>query len=125
MQDQSGTNMLKKIILNPLTLLLLSVACFLFIATQKKDVKKIDQTLEHKEKLKQEINSIENEIADYQNKLSPEHEKKVIETIMRDELLMQKDDETIIQLPPVTLQPTKPVTSPTKSPKDEWLELLF
>jgi len=116
--------MLKKIILNPLILLLLSVACFLFVVTQKKDTKKIDQTLENKEKLIQEINSVENEIIDYQKKLSPEYEKKVVETIMRDELLMQKDGEIIIQLPPITVQPTKAPVAPTKSVKNEWLELL-
>ena len=92
----------------------------------------LDQSSQRAVNSKQEIQQLENEIAHTQNEVSKlESELKIaehpitVEKVIRDQLLMQKENEYVFQLPEIEVIEKKPTPEIERTPWEEWREVLF
>lgn len=116
---------MKKIILHPLAVIFLSLISLYFIFSLRSNQKKIDLSRKNIKNLKQIVSKME---ADYNQQTEAlETAKKPLakEKIVRNELLMKKPGEYILQLPKVNpIQPEEAVRK-EKTPWEKWKDLLF
>ncbi|MFH1967552.1 MAG: septum formation initiator family protein [Patescibacteria group bacterium] len=120
---------MNQVLNHPLTALVLTVLGIVFMMSlyktgqRNKQVTTTAQVIESKvEKLRQEATQAQQELDASQ---SEDDFKK--EQIIRDELLMQKEGEVVIQLPlidPVEIEAEEPATA-NQSSWQEWQTLLF
>ena len=115
-----------KIFENKLTLIIVIILVAIFSISLKKTRLKTEyseKVLKQKslgvEKLKEEVDKLEEKNRVLDNKFYKEK-------IIRNELLMQKPGEVVIQLPPEATRPS-PTLSPTPTPSNikKWEKLMF
>ncbi len=115
-----------KIFENKLTLIIVIILVAVFSISLKKTRLKTEyseKVLKQKslgvEKLKEDVSKLEEKNRVLDNKFYKEK-------IIRNELLMQKPGEVVIQLPPEATQPS-PTLSPTPTPSNikRWEKLIF
>lgn len=95
------------------------------IISMNQTVKEIQKSTETTTILDQEIEEIASEVSGLEAALAQAQSEFTKEKIARDELLLQKEGEVIVQLPEIELPEEKEVTIAPKTPWDEWRELLF
>lgn len=114
---------MKKLFLHPLAVVLITLICFLIFFSLKKTSQKATISNKNIQVLEQEIEQLEQFIISNQNKLYQSEQKFAKEKILRDQLLMQKDGEIIIQLPIEDLEVEKKDKKLAVSPLEEWQKL--
>jgi hypothetical protein len=117
---------LSKVLFHPLTAVFLTVLAlglsisFLWSAQQlKKSDLIMEQALEETQKARQEFDAVASQAALAQDPVSKER-------IIRDQLLMQKPGEVVVQLPDLEVPSPEPSPSAVPiTPWEEWKKLLF
>lgn len=111
---------------HPLVVLILTLVGLGFSYSLYSNIKKTRSSTEHVSVLEQETLQIASEVSLLQEKLNSAQSPANQEKIIRDQLLMQKPGETVVQLPPLTASAAT-TTAPRPSPKpaEAWNQLLF
>ncbi len=116
---------MKKILYHPATALFIGILTLLILISLRSNLKKIQISKQNLEAVNAQIEQLESQIAKQEQQLELAQEPLTKEKIIRNELLMKKENEVIIQLPKVQLQPKEKKTSAQKTAWQEWQELLF
>ncbi|MEA2056193.1 MAG: hypothetical protein U9O78_00530 [Patescibacteria group bacterium] len=75
--------------------------------------------------IKKQVDKLENEMSAKQKQLEKAKKSYSKEKILRNELLLKKPGEYVIQLPELVTEEEAGETIDKKSPVDEWRELVF
>jgi cell division protein FtsB len=76
--------------------------------------------------LEQEITEMTSEVSELEQQVEAAQTPEMKEKIIRDQLLMQKDGEIVVQIPDIPESSYKRLTpQPSFEPWDEWEALLF
>ena len=84
---------------HPLLVILCSCLCLLIIFSLRESSKKALVSKESIKALEKNIDSLEKEVALEKQKLEDSQENVAVEKIMRNELLLKKDGEIVLQIP--------------------------
>ncbi len=117
---------MRKLLYHPLVVLLVTAMSFAYLLSLRTTLQKADQPSETVGVLEQEIDYLASEVSRLEQQAEASQTEFSREKIIRDELLMQKPGEYIIQLPdtiPVVV--TQPSPPPTPTPWEAWRKLLL
>lgn len=111
---------------HPLTAFLVTLVALVAVISLQRTVQKTRLSSENTRVLEQEVAKIASEISSLEKQALQAEHSITQEKIIRDELLLQKPGETIVQLPAVSPRPLpSPSLIPTLTPWQEWqLKLL-
>lgn len=116
---------MKSVLYHPLVILIVSGVSLLFYFSLIKSDQKLIKTKETVATLNQEVTQLENQAKELQEKVEYASSSAAREKILRDELLMQKPGEYILQLPPQAHQQPEMTPSPSPTAWEEWRMLLL
>jgi|GEM_PF-1275722 len=116
---------IKRILFHPVVIIFVFILFLLFFLslenTRKKAYEQFIRYKKHEEIIKQKQKELEQLEAEDKKLDSKFYQEKVL----RDELLLQKEGERIIQLPPITELPEETIPTPTiLKPLQSWWQLL-
>lgn len=117
---------IKDILSHPLSVLIFTILCLIFIFSLRESAKKAQVSKESIQKLEQSVNQMETELKNEQEKSADAQSDLSTEKIIRNELLQKKEGETILQIPDRDDSGSTDEEKLEKTgPLDEWRELLF
>lgn len=117
--------MMKKLLFHPVTILVFTVFILAGILSLQRTTREIRSSTETIQNLDQEINQIEGQVADLEAELEHASSEFAKEKIIRDELLMQKPGEFVIQMPPIPSPSPKGEILTVRTPWEEWRGILL
>lgn len=117
---------MKKVIFHPLTLIIFLLISGFFSFSMYQTVQKTQSSEQNLNKLEEEVGKMEQEVQQLENQLGESQSAYTQEKMIRDELLMQKPGEYVVQIPDLPDQ-TQQMTSieSDQSVWQQWQELLF
>ncbi len=114
-----------KLLFNPLSVLIVLALCGAIIWSLRQTSQKNSLTNQSLLQAKKEVEELKNTRQEMEQKTQQLQLPYAQEKIIRDELLLQKPDEAVIQLPALpTAAPVILTPSPTPRPIDKWLKLI-
>ncbi len=117
---------MQQILKHPLTLISALIFTLFLLFSLDKSAHKATTSSAYVMTLEKERDSIAAEVTALQKKYADTQTQFTQEKILRDELLLQKKDEVIIQLPQVVVPAeTAPVAQTEQSAWQQWKEVLF
>jgi hypothetical protein len=116
---------MKKIIFHPFTIIIFTLISTTILISLNKTRSKTTSSVRNTELLEEDIASISREVSQTEQSLAKSNHPLTREKILRNELLMQKEAEYIIQLPDINLAKTNNLEKNQQSPWEEWKKLLF
>jgi len=117
---------IKKILLHPIVIFLISLASLLLVFSLYQNAKEITNSTADLKEVELEVDQKQQKIDNLENQLNQAQTNFTKEKIIRDELLMQKEGELVIQIPEdqtiqiPQIEPIQPVT-----PWQEWKKLIL
>lgn len=115
---------MNKILSNPVIIIVFSIFCLLAFASLRKNAAKTKVSSQNIAVLEKDIASLEEKIKKSQESLDAAQQPLSREKILRNELLMQKEGEYLVQLPNLE-QKVKNIAETPISPWQEWKKLIF
>jgi cell division protein FtsB len=115
-----------KLLSHPITLIIFTLVCAVFIFSLRKNSQKTDLARETTDTLQQEVQDLANTVTTLQEKQEYVASDEYKEKLIRNELLMQKEGEYVVTLllPEETAATSTPPPS-KPSPREQWFNLLF
>jgi cell division protein FtsB len=111
---------------HPLVIAAITFAGLIFSYSLTANLHKTRTSTEHLGVLEQEITEKASQVSELEQQAERAKSAEAQEKIIRDELLMQKPGETLVQLPEINRSDLPlPSPSPSPTPWEEWRELLF
>lgn len=120
--------MIRRLIFNPITLIFLTILSIIFSISLHKSAQKTTRSAHNLASVEQEVAQIETEVEQLELALESAEQPLAKEKIIRNELMMQKPGECVIQIADELTQlaaSTAAEIKPTPTPWEEWRELLF
>jgi cell division protein FtsB len=118
--------MLSKLLFNPITLVAITAFSLVFSLSLYNSAKKTRESAQQLNVLEQNITTMEEQLKTLEQTAQEAQQPFTKEKIIRDELLMQKPGEYIVQIPDETSEEVAALqASPTPKPWDEWKKILF
>ena len=115
-----------RLLFHPFTLILATLMVILLIFLLRQTINKTRISPEQKTVLQQEVFKMTREISQLEAEKRLAQHPYTQEKILRNELLLQKPGEYILQVPPVSPLPLpSPVPSPSVTPWQEWQQKLL
>lgn len=115
-----------RLLYHPLTILAFTLLSLIFALSLYSSRAKMRSSTEQISVLEQEIGQMASDVSDLEQQVQTATSSLSQEKIIRDELLMQRQGEIIVQLPPVEeIVVPEPSPSPTLTPWEEWRGLLL
>lgn len=115
-----------RLLYHPLTILAVTLLAVIFALSLHTSRQKMRTSTEQISVLEQEVDQMANEVYQLNYQVQTATSSAAQEKIIRDELLMQKPDEIIVQLPPIDeVKMPLPSPSPSPDPWQEWWALIF
>lgn len=116
-----------KLIQHPLTILLATILTIVFFISLESSSNKTQVSSQNIQVLEQEVSQISEEIIKLQDKIEQTGTQHFQEKIVRNELLLQKPNEFVLQIPQNTLDDTeiKEHTQAKETPLQQWKSLLL
>ena len=115
-----------RLLYHPLTLLAFTLLVVIFALSLHTSRQKMKTSTERIAVLEQEVDQMASEVYQLDYQVQTATSSAAQEKIIRDELLMQKPDEIIVQLPPIDeVKVPMPSPSPSPEPWQEWRMLIF
>lgn len=115
---------MKKFLAHPLVILALTLFAVLFVISLQKTAQKSQVASENVRLLEEKTQQLSDQIEQEKQALENSSSGLSKEKILRDELLLQKPGEYIIQIPDDKILEAN-VAEAQKTPWEEWQELLF
>lgn len=111
---------------HPLLIILFTCLCLLAIFSLRESTKKASVSKESIQKLEKTVNTLEKEVTKDKQKLEETQNPIAIEKIVRNELLLKKEDEIILQIPESeeSSQNSQDQIKQKSGPIEEWRKLL-
>lgn len=116
---------IKKVLYHPIVVALITVLAIYFIISLKSNEQKLDLSKQNLTQEKSSVSTLEQEVQDQKQKLEQSKLPLNQEKIIRNELLMQKPNELVIQLPEVQLRASTKTQAAPLTPWEKWQALLF
>lgn len=110
---------------HPVVALLITIFAVLYYLSLDSSAQKATVSSNTVEELEQEVNQMSNEVAVLEKKLDTANHPVTQEKVIRNELLLQKPGEYVLQLPPIEVEETPSPTVEKKTPWEEWQTVLF
>lgn len=110
---------------HPIVLVTVTVVALFYYLSLDKSAQKADISSQTVQDLEQEIGQISGEVAILEKQLESANHPISQERIIRNELLMQKSGEYVLQLPTIEVTEKIPPPAESKTPWQEWKEILF
>ena len=110
---------------NPFVIAMLTIIAVFYYLSLDKTAKKALTSSETVNEVEQEVETLSSQVAVIEKKLEDAQQPLADEKVIRDELLLQKSGEYILQLPAVVAEETMPPLETQKTPWQEWQEILF
>lgn len=110
---------------HPAVALLITIFAVLYYLSLDSSAQKAAVSSETVGELEQEVDQISNEVAVLEKKLETANHPITQEKVVRNELLLQKSGEYVLQLPPIAVTETTASKVEKKTPWQEWKEVLF
>lgn len=118
--------MLKRLLAHPLVILLALVVTSLLVISMQIKKDQLNKRAETIADQAQVVEKLEAEVKTLEEKIEFAQQPFAQEKVIRNELLMQREGELVIQLPLDQLPtPTPTPTPPTQTPWEAWRALLF
>lgn len=116
---------MNKLFFNPISAIVFIIFVFSISLSLRETAKRSQLSKQELETLEAQVTQLKDSYADTQATLAEHQSSFPRERVLRDELLQQKENEVIVQLPPITppAQPT-PTTQHTSS-LQEWKHAIF
>jgi cell division protein FtsB len=111
---------------HPLTALSLTLLTLVMVISLRQTAQKTQISSEETMVLDQEVQKIASEISQLQEQVELAEHPFTQEKILRNELLLQKPGEYVVQLPEVSVPPQpQPTPSPSLTPWQAWQKVLL
>ena len=111
---------------HPLTALSLTLVTLVAVISLRQTAQKTQISSEETKVLDQEVQKIASEISELKAQVELAEHPFTQERILRNELLMQKPGEYVVQIPEVSVPPRpQPTPTPTLSPWQAWQQVLL
>ncbi len=116
-----------KLLEHPLTIILITIVSALLIISLRRTAKKSDQSTAEIAQLEEKAYNLSQEVKDLQDELEHSKSPTYKEKILRDQLLLQKDGEYVVQLsvPEIEHNDAEITPQKTKTNQEKWFDLLF
>lgn len=117
---------MRSLLFHPITVVVITILAMLYFFSLRTTLQQAERPSKTVSELKQEVTDLASEVSSLEEKAELAQTEFAREKMIRDELLMQKPGEYVIQLSDkidVTLPASLP--SPTPTPWEEWKKLLF
>jgi hypothetical protein len=116
---------MNKLFFNPISVIVFIIFVFSISLSLRETAKRSQLSKQELETLEVQLDQLEESYAQTQATLVEHQSGFAQEKVLRDELLHQKSNEIIVQLPPITppVQPTPTVIH--TSPLQEWRQAIF
>ncbi len=109
-----------RLLASPLTMILVVVGAGLLLVSLWGTVKRAQSSAEQVVVLDQENQKMASEVLKLQNQVAVASTSAAQEKIIRDELLLQKSGEYVVQLPPLEVTRPSPTPEPSLTPWQAW-----
>ncbi|OGJ37577.1 MAG: hypothetical protein A2383_00980 [Candidatus Pacebacteria bacterium RIFOXYB1_FULL_39_46] len=116
---------MNKIISHPLVIVVLTVLAVLFIFSLRKTAQKSQIAIENVAILEESIQDLANQIEKERELIDYSNTDLAKEKILRDELLLQKPGEYVLQIPDDETLLIEDTIAKQKTPWEEWRAVLF
>jgi len=117
---------MSKIIFNPISFIGITIISIIFSISLYKSAKKTSYSAENLKKLEQEVLKTKTEVEALEVAIEESRQPFAKEKIIRNELLMKKPGEYVIQIPDELVAKTQSIAEvKILSPWEEWQKLLF
>jgi cell division protein FtsB len=118
--------MLSKVFFNPITLIVITALCLVFSFSLFNSAKKTRESSQELNVLEHEITTMKSEVERLEQASQEAEQPFTKEKIIRNELLMQKPGEYVVQIPDQTESvSTNLENSQQPTPWSAWRQLLF
>lgn len=114
-----------KLLTHPLVAVGLTILAGLFVLSLRKTAQKSEVASQNVSVLEQKIGDLSRELEEEQKALEYSSSDFAREKILRNDLLLQKPGEYILQIPDENSAENTPEFAQPKTPWEEWKELLF
>lgn len=115
---------MSKFLSNPIILIFFTLIFVIFYMSLQKNEEKIKISTQSINSLETEVLDLKREVEQAEINVLNAQEPLNKEKIIRDQLLMQKDGEIILQIPEIERNEAK-IEVYSTSPWEKWMELLF
>ncbi len=117
---------MSKLIFNPITFLGITIISIIFSISLYKSAKRTSYSAENIKSIEEEVLKTEAEVLALEIAIEESQQPFIEEKIIRNELLMKKPGEYVIQIPNELVEQTQTtIEIKTLSPWEEWQQLLF
>lgn len=116
----------KNLLGHPLLIIIFTCLCLLMVFSLRESSKKALISKESIQKLEKNVESLEKEVNKEEEKLKNSQEPIALEKILRNELLLKKDGEIVLQIPDREQNIEEKISPENKEsgPWEEWKKLL-
>lgn len=116
---------MNKLFYNPISLIVFVLVVFTISLSLRETAKRADLAKKEVSALEQEVTMLQADTTAAEELVTERQGEFMREKIARNELLLQKPDEIIVQLPPITPKPLPTPTVSTVTPLEQWRRAIF
>jgi cell division protein FtsB len=116
---------LKKICYHPLSILVFSLICLYFILSLRRNLKRLNVSYNNLKQVETQVKKLETGLEEKQQQLEQAQLPLAQEKIARNELLLKKPGEYVVQLPKLASEQDQFTPSPSPQPLEQWRQVLF
>ncbi len=116
---------MNKLFFNPISVIVFTIVVFTLSLSIKETSHRATATKQELQSLQKEVSALQSEAVETEQLVAERRGEFVREKIARDELLLQKPNELIVQLPPITPKPEPTPIVQQHSPLEEWKRAIF
>ncbi len=117
--------MFKKWVQSPIVIIIATLLAISFILSLRKNLSRLTLSEHNLNILRSEVNDLQTEVDNKQQELELAKQPLAKEKIARNELLLKKEGEYVIQLPEIKLPEEKMLADKELSNWEKWEKLLF
>jgi cell division protein FtsB len=116
---------MNKLFYNPISLIVFVLVVFTISLSLRETAKRADLAKKEVSALEEEVSMLQADTTAAEQLVTQRQGEFMREKIARNELLLQKPDEIIVQLPPITPKPMPTPTFTKVTPLEEWRRAIF
>lgn len=115
---------MKRLLYHPLTAILITALVIYFIISLRSNLKKLEISRQNLSNIQQDVAQLSEEVESQKQTLNQAQQPLAKEKLARDELLLKKSGEYVIDLPDIILTELESEPSPSPRPIEKWIELI-
>jgi cell division protein FtsB len=115
---------MKNLFYHPLTAILITALVIYFIISLRSNLKKLEISRQNLSNIQQDVTQLSKEVESQKQTLHEAQQPLAQEKLARNELLLKKSGEYVIDLPDIVLKDIKLEPSPSPRPIKKWMELI-